>query len=426
MKFSFQVSTLSAVLASSILLAACGGGSDGSSAAEGADVSATVKQQRKSRSTGPTQTASSPTAASSPASSSSVISITQAPYNADSTGKTDSTKAIQQALTVAAQNGSSVSIPAGTFVYSDVLNVNGIAVTGVGKASILKATNFNNQAVHLTGTGGSISNLSITSAAKTRLSPYQTAAIWIDGATNFTVQGVTISGSASVGIFNAGGQGGTIQNNTVQNTLADGITNTSGANGTVVTGNLVTGTADDGISVVSYSDEPIVQNITVKNNTITGQVSGRGMSVVGGSNITYTGNIVDNPDSGADMYIASESEFNCLGVANVTVTGNTFIDGGPSQGTVTIYNSQGSKYKITGVNLSGNQIVKPGFVAFQFVGNGVETGAIQNNTIYSSLGSSGVLDNSNTNSNMPVTGTTMKAITAYSTASATGGAGAQQ
>ena len=319
-----------------------------------------------------------------------------------------------------------MSIPAGTFVYSNVLNVNGIAVSGVGKASILKATNFDNQAVHLTGTGGSLSNLAITSAATTRSSPYQTSAIWIDGATNFTVQGITITGSASVGIFNVGGQGGTIQNNTVQNTLADGISSTAGANGTLITGNLVTGTGDDGISVVSYTGAPIVQNITVKNNTITGQVWGRGMSVVGGNNVTYTGNIVDNTDLFADMYIASESEWNCMGVSNVTVTGNTFIDGGPNQGTVTIYNSQGSEYNITGVNVSGNQIVKPPFVAFQFVGNGIGTGTIQNSTVYSALGSSAVQESDNSEMNIPVTGTTLSAVSAYTTPIAPGGAGATQ
>ncbi|NMM02202.1 hypothetical protein HHL24_30290 [Paraburkholderia sp. RP-4-7] len=428
MKLNLPTTTLTALLVSCSFLAACGGG--GSS--DGADAAATANRLRRPGSTQPTAPASSPTAASSatPASSttptSGVISITQSPYNADPTGKTDSTNAIQNALTVAATNGSSVSIPAGTFVYSNVLNVAGIKVSGVGKASILKATNFNNQAVHLTGTGASLSNLAITSAATTRLSPYQTSAVWIDGATNFNVQGITITGSASVGIFNAGGQGGTIQNNTVQNTLADSITNTNGANGTLITGNLVTGSGDDGISIVSYSGSPIVQNITVKNNTINGQVWGRGMSVVGGNNITYTGNIVDNTDSYADMYISSESEYNTLGVANVTVTGNTFLHGGASQGTVTVYNSQGATYNITGVNVSGNQIVNPGFVGFQFVGNGTETGTIQNSTLYSALGSSALQNNGNSKSSFPVTATTVASVPAYTTPVAAGGAGATQ
>lgn len=424
MKVSLSATTLATtLLVSCSFLAACGGG--GSS--DGANPDATANRMRRPGSTSSTSPASSATAASSPTPASNVISITQSPYNADPTGQTDSTNAIQNALTAAAANGGSVSIPAGTFVYSNMLNANGIAVTGVGKASILKATNPANEAIHLTGTGGSLSNFAMTSAATTRSDgAWQTAMVWVDGATNFTVQGLTITGSASAGIFNNGGQGGTIQNNTVQNTLADSITNTNGANGTLITGNLVTGSGDDGISIVSYAGGPIVQNITVKNNTVTGQVWGRGLSVVGGNNITYTGNVVDNPDSYADLYIASESEYNTLGVANVTATGNTFRDGGPSQGTVTVYNSQGSTYNITGLNINGNQVVNPGFVAFQFVGTGIETGTIQNSTLYSAYGSSALQNNGNSLSNIPVTGTTTSPLSAYTTAMAAGGAGATQ
>lgn len=421
MTVSLPVKTLSALLVSCAFLAACGGGGS-----DGSDPTATANRLRRpGSSTKPSTPASSPSAASSTTPTSGVISITQAPYNADPTGNTDSTNAIQNALTAAAANGSSVSIPAGTFVYSNTLNANGIAVTGAGKASILKATNVANEAFHLTGTGGSLSNFAMTSPATTRSNgAWETAMVWIDGATNFNVQGITITGSASAGIFNNGGQGGTIQNNTVQNTLADSITNTNGANGTVISGNLVTGSGDDGISIVSYSNAPIVQNITVKNNTVKGQVWGRGLSVVGGNNVTYTGNVVDNTDSYADLYISAESEYNTLGVSNVTVSGNTFLHGGASQGTVTVYNSQGSTYNISGVNMSGNQIVNPGFVGFQFVGNGIETGTVQNSTLYSALGSPALQNNGNSKSNFPVTGTTMAAVSAYSTPAAAGGAGA--
>ncbi|MDR8401749.1 glycoside hydrolase family 55 protein [Paraburkholderia sp. USG1] len=422
LKSNLPAKTLAALLVSSAFLAACGGGGG----SDGADATATANRMRRPTATSSTPAASSPAAASSATPASNVISITQSPYNADPTGKTDSTNAIQNALTVAAQNGSSVTIPAGTFVYSNVINVNGIALSGVGKTSILKATNVNGEAIHLTGTGGSLSNFAVTTAANSRLSAWETAMVWIDAAKNFTVQGLTVTGSASAGIFNSGGQGGTIQNNTVQNTLADGITNTNGANGTVISGNLVKGTGDDGISIVSYANAPIVQNITVKNNTVAGQVGGRGLTTVGGSNITYTGNVVDNADSYASLYIAAESEYNTFGVSNVTATGNTFIHGGPSQGTVTVYNSQGSTYNITGVNLSGNQIVSPPFVAFQFVGNGSGSGAIQNSTVYSAQGSSALQNVGNSKENIPVTGTTFAPVAAYTASIAAGGAGATQ
>jgi hypothetical protein len=51
---------------------------------------------------------------------------------------------------------------------------------------------------------------------------------------------------------------------------------------------------------------------------------------------------------------------------------------------VTVYNSQGTTYKITGVTISGNQMIDPPYVAFQFVGDGLETAVVENNTDYSS------------------------------------------
>jgi hypothetical protein len=401
-RFAMKSRLSSVVLASILFLSACGGEDGSSDPASVANKAEAVK---------PATTCS--------------VSITQSPYNADPTGTTDSTTAIQNALNYAATNGCGVTIPAGTFLYSNVLDVGQISVTGVGVTSILKATNFTDEAVHLTGTtGASLNNFAISSAATTRLSTLQSAAVWIDGATSFDVQGLTINGSASVGIFNSGGQGGEIQNNTVNNTLADGITNTNGAYGTFIGGNLVTGTGDDGISIVSYNNAPIVSGIIVQNNTITGQVWGRGMSDVGGNNNTYTGNIVNNTDGYADMYIAAESEYSTFGIATVTVIGNTFLGGGTDQGDVTIYNSQGTTYNITGVAISGNQIVNPPFVAYQFVGNGIEKGTIKTTSLYTG-GGSGVLENNgNPKSSITVKSTSYYPVADYTTPIAPGGSGA--
>jgi hypothetical protein len=205
-------------------------------------------------------------------------------------------------------------------------------------------------------------------------------------------------------------------------TLADGITNTNGASGTTIAGNLVNGSGDDGISIVSYNNNPIVTNITVKNNTIQNQVGGRGLSDVGGNGNVYNGNIVSNPDGYADMYIAAESEWSTFGIANVTVTGNTFLGGGTNQGDLTVYNSQGTSYNITGVSVSGNQFVNPPFVAYQFTGTGSESGTISGDTLY---GTSGQVQNkSNSKDHIAVTTPTIDPVSSYTTPVAPGGAGA--
>ena len=134
----------------------------------------------------------------------------------------------------------------------------------------------------------------------------------------------------------------------------------------------------------SYVGNPIVENITVKGNTILNNLGGRGMSVVGGNNVVFESYYVDNPDGFSDLYIAAENQWGTLQVSGATVSGNALFAGGPDQGTVTVYNSQGTTYKVTGVTISGNQMIDPPYVALQFVGDGLETVVVENNTDYSS------------------------------------------
>jgi parallel beta-helix repeat protein len=298
-------------------------------------------------------------------------------------GVSDNARAFQDAFNYAAANKCGVFIPAGTFAYSGVLTVNGVAITGSGAQSILMPLEPANEAIMLTGNGASIAYLVMVSHATTRLTTPQSAMIWASGATNYRVQDVLINGSASVGVFSLSSSSGIIANNTVENTLADSISQIEGSNHIVVSGNSVVNSGDDGISNVSYAQHPEVHDITVQGNTVTNNAFGRGISVVGGATISITGNnITENVTGLSDIYIAAESEWNTLGVSNVIVSNNTLIDGGPKQGTVTIYNSQGSAYSLNGVTISGNQIITPAYVPVQFVGNGSELGTVQGNTAY--------------------------------------------
>jgi hypothetical protein len=344
--------------------------------------------------------------------SSATCSITS--FGAVGNGVTDNTTAIQNTFNYAATNHCTALIPAGTFAYSGNITATGIAVAGNGASSILKATNFANSALILTGTGGSISNLSMTSAATTRLSTPQSAMIWVNNATKYIVQNVLINGSPSVGIFSVTSSGGQVLNNTVENTLADSISQIAGANNITVSGNRVLNSGDDGISNDSYIGDPgIVNAITVQGNTVVNNVSGRGLEVSGGSNITFTGNYVDNPDGYADMYIATESQWNTQSVSNVTVNGNTFVDGGPNQGSAIVYNSEAGTNTITGVTISGNQFVNPKLAAVQLTGSGSETGIVINsNTDYSTGQFS---TSSATNASATQTGNQVLAPSAYTT-----------
>jgi hypothetical protein len=333
-------------------------------------------------------------------------------FGAVGDGVTNNANAIQSTFAYAAAHKCTALIPAGTFAYSGTLTATGIGVTGNGAGSILKALNTNDEALTLAGNGGSVSNLVMVGTGKKRNVTYQAAMIWVNHATNFTVQNVLISGGSCVGIFDAGGQGGLIQNNTVENTLADSITNTNGASNILIKGNHVIHSGDDGISNNSYLSDPVtVHDITIQGNTVVNNAWGRGLEVSGGTNITFQGNYVDNLDGYTDMYIASEAEWHTQSVATINVKQNTFMDGGPNQGSAIIYNSEPGSTTVSGVTISGNQFVKPRLSAVQLAGKGSETGiVVQNNIDYSSsaFGSS-----SNSSASLSETGNQVVAPSAY-------------
>ncbi len=314
---------------------------------------------------------------------SSTCSITS--HGAVGDGVTDNATAIQNTFNYAATNKCIALIPAGTFAYLGSVTANGIAVSGVGAASILKPLSLTNASITLQGNGGSVSNLVMVSAATARLTTPWSGMIWVNNATNYYVENILINNSSSTGILSDNSNGGYILNNTIENTLADSITQVLGTYNVLIAGNRILNSGDDGVSNNTYLSDPgVVHQITVQGNTVLNNKWGRGLEVSGGSTITFTGNYVDNLDGYSDMYIASESEWKTQSVDHVTVSGNTFVDGGPNQGSVIVYNSEAGANTITGITVTGNQFVNPKMNAVQFAGAGSESGMVlQGNTDYS-------------------------------------------
>jgi hypothetical protein len=329
-------------------------------------------------------------------------------------GTTDNLIAIQNTFNYAAANQCIAMVPAGTFAYSGNLDATGIAIAGTGATSILKPLSLTNEAVILSGSGGSISNLVMVSAASKRLLSQQSSMIWVNNASDYYIENILINNSSSTGVISQNSNGGYILNNTIENTLADSVTQTLGSYGIMVYGNRILSSGDDGVSNNSYAGDPsAVNTITVQGNTVLNNTGGRGLEVSGGSNITFAGNYVDNLDGYSDMYIASESQFNTQSVSNITVTGNAFLDGGPNQGTAIVYNSQGAGTTITDVNIEGNQFVNPKLSALQYAGNGSETGiSVVNNIAYTNNPFS---ITSNTSASPTETGNQVLAPSSYTT-----------
>jgi hypothetical protein len=144
------------------------------------------------------------------------------------------------------------------------------------------------------------------------------------------------------------------------------------------------------------------------------------LEVSGGNTLTFSGNYVDNKDGYADMYISSEnSAWVTQNTTNVTVSGNSFVDGGPNQGSALIW-AEGSSQIISGITLNGNQFVNPKNVALELAGSGSETIVVENNTDYSTGQFSTSTD---TNANATQTGIQMLAPSTYTTALVPAGGG---
>ena len=337
---------------------------------------------------------------------------------------TNNAQAIQNAFNQAASNHCAVLIPAGIFAYSGVLTANSIAVVGTGADSVLKPLDVNNETLELHGSGASVSNLHMISSATSRISTYQ-GGTDPGGGRHHQLQRPErvdrrVLRRRYLELWRH--RADLVEYNTVENTLADSITQTDGANNIVICGNKVINSGDDGISNNTYSDNPtMVNHITVEDNSIIDNIWGRGLEVSGGDSITFTDNYVDNKNGYADMYIASESEWDTQSVSNITVTNNTFVDGGPNQGSLIIYNSAAGSITISGVTVSGNQFVNPALAAVQITGSGTENQIqIENNTDYSTTAFSTANDPAAT---VTETGNSVLATSAFTTPLAAPGGG---
>ncbi|HLO79126.1 MAG TPA: right-handed parallel beta-helix repeat-containing protein [Magnetospirillum sp.] len=313
------------------------------------------------------------------------VSITS--FGAVADGTTDNHDAIQAALDYAQAHGQSVLIPRGTFAYSGTLTANGITVAGTGDGSVLKALDPNQESLILTGTGGALHDFQMQgNNSAGRLTTFESGMIWVHDATGYTIRDVHINGSASVGIVSEHSSSGSVLNNTIENTLADSIHNVNGSHHVTIQGNRIMRSGDDGISVVSYGDLPIVHDILIQGNTVLDNVWGRGLTVVGGRAVTIASNHVEGGSAGAaGIYVAAESEYGTLGVSDVTVRDNTLIDAGgvfSGHGAITVYNSQAGSAVITGVILDHNQIVAPRADGVLFVGGGRIQTSVTANTVY--------------------------------------------
>ncbi|WP_172255372.1 sugar-binding protein [Saccharibacillus deserti] len=271
----------------------------------------------------PVSTSGSVFAAEEQKASAKVVSIGD--YGAVPDDNTDDLDSIRQAVAAAKAAGKSVYVPPGTFLYSDVIVLDGVDLAGKGESSILRSTNPNRQAVQLAGSGSSLRKVALTTVpVTTRLSSSISARVHVlPEASGFAVTDTTIDGGSSAGIIVYGKKGG-IERNTIRNTLADGIHITGGSADIRVEDNTVRDTGDDMIAVVSYEkNNAWVSGVKIEDNDVSGGHA-RGITVSGGTDVTIEKNKIAYT-GGAGIFIASEGSYRTYEVRNLKVSKNEIV-----------------------------------------------------------------------------------------------------
>lgn len=321
--------------------------------------SATTPTERPAQTVVSTQTCESK--APPPAPPANAILVTN--YGAVPNDDADDTNAIQAAIN-AARAGDWVVFPAGRYIHHRSLTVLRPRVTLYGDGAVLHASNASDQSIMLKADGGRVYNFTLTAVTEGRRGEPWTSRISVFGldAPNGYLNDIIVqnnrivpadlstgtplsNGASAAGILVVGARNFTIAGNTVRRSLSDGIHIThSSRNGRIIN-NTVTETGDDMIAVVSYlnpqwrtntkssstwltehQNRTLAQDILIANNTVSDQYWGRGISVVGGKNITIKNNDISRSAMAAGILLSREETPSTHGVNNVLVLNNTVKD----------------------------------------------------------------------------------------------------
>lgn len=313
----------------------------------------------------PVVAAPAPTPAPAPAPAAAVVGVDITSFGAACDGRTNDSTAIANAIASAKSKGLPVLIPAATCAYGGVIKLDGVKMIGQGDTSVLYALNASQEAIFMYGSGVEVRQVKLSGVKATvRLAAWEATRITLFGASNFVIDHVTIDGSAAAGIQTAQStNNGSITYNTVKDTLADSIHMTDKASYITVANNRIENAGDDGIAVVSYkNDGGMVNHITARNNVVINNKWGRQMSVVGGSNVLYENNDLENNNASyACLYLAQENPYATYGAHDVVVQRNTFKNcGGASTGHAAVMIYSDGQEANTNITLTRNDIVQSG------------------------------------------------------------------
>ena len=266
-------------------------------------------------------------------------------FGAVGDGVHDDTAALRRAFSVPGA-GRTVVVPAGrTFRYTSVLRVTtpGLVVTGGGT---LLATDEEHSSLQLDADGVVLDHVDVTLRGAThRWGTFDQMLLAVIDHDHVVVRDVRVTGSAAAGVYLWGAGDFRLERVAVTDSRADGIHITGPSHDGRVIAPVVTRSGDDGVAVVSYlADGRPVARVSVEHPVVRTTTWGRGLSVVGGTDITYTGIDVDHADAAA-VYIAAEGDpWFTFAPVHVRVLGGTItaanVDRGVDHGAVLVYDGR--------------------------------------------------------------------------------------
>jgi len=349
----------------------------------------TVKLQVDSGDTAPwyaINTADFETAGAATASPSGYINATAAPYNADPTGATDSTSAIQSAINAASAAGTGVYLPQGTYQVSSQLSVNNVTVTGAGPWYTELTGNdagfSGNQSP--ASNNVTVSNLSIFGTVNVRNDSDSAVNGFNGGFSNSTISNVWIQ-NTKVGIWVDGPCTNlTITGVRIQDTTADGVNFDGGVTNSTVTNTFTRNTQDDGMAM--WSNGTADSGDSFNQDTVDSPGLANNFAIYGGNGDSITNDLgQDTITQGGGIQVANR--FGSIALSGTTtVSGNTLERTGQFDpnwhfgvGAIWLYADDSA---MTGtVNITNNTINDSPFEAFQFIGSSITNVNITGNTI---------------------------------------------
>jgi hypothetical protein len=275
--------------------------------------------------------------------------------------------------------GGTLTLNRQTYQHSGVLKLNVAGARIDGNGSTIQATNDSTSAVKIIGNNISLSNVTFGAPLTgQRYDAPDQHKLVIQGS-GVTVSDVSVIGSAGAGVFVYGASNFTLNRVSVSKTRADGIHITNGSNNGTVNSPITDATGDDGVAVVTYKGEPLCHDIIINSPTVKSNTYGRGISVVGGRNISYRNISVANT-YGAGVYIATEAGSVPTESTNtVDVTGGTVTAANNNSaivhGALLVYSGNGND-SLSNVTISGLTVANTTPTAQRNAGVIIDAGTI--------------------------------------------------